>query len=81
MSGPKINGGMVWSNPISVILKADPVSSYTNHNRATLFIPSPIWDTSWPENNRPNFLVVNNFQPDTARPSITLSLPTTFNLF
>jgi len=46
MSGPKTNGGMVWSNPMIAILKADPVSSYTNHNKATLFMPSPIWETT-----------------------------------
>ena len=53
MSGPKTNGGMVWSNPITVILKADPVSSYTNHSSATLFMLSPIWEMAWPENSKP----------------------------
>ena len=69
MSGPKTNGGMVWSNPITAILKADPVSSYTNHSRATLFMLSPIWETTWPENSRPKFLVLSNSHPDPARPS------------
>ena len=77
MSGLKTNGGIVWSNPITVILKADPVSSYTNHNRATLFMLSPIWDTTWPENKRPKFLVLNSSHPDPARPFIALSLSAT----
>src|SRR5207237_4880867 len=77
MSGPKTNGGIVWSNPITVILKADPVSSYTNHSRATLFMLSPIWETAWPENRRPKFLVLSNSHPDPARHSIALSMSAT----
>src|SRR5438132_8393046 len=77
MSGPKTNGGIVWSNPITVILKADPVSSYTNHSRATLFMLSPIWETACPENRRPKLLVLSNSHPDPARPSIALSMSVT----
>src|ERR1044071_7772715 len=73
MSGPKTNGGMVWSNPITAILKADPVNSYTNHSRATLFMLSPIWEMAWPENSKLKFLVLSNSHPEPTRPSIALS--------
>jgi hypothetical protein len=71
--GLNIKGGIVWSNPTNVILNADPVSSYTNHNSATLFMPSPIWDTTWPENSRPKSLVLNKSHPDPVRSFTTLS--------
>ncbi len=40
--GPNSKGGMVWSNPTTVILRAEPVRVYTNQSRATLLRPSPI---------------------------------------
>src|SRR4029078_12248561 len=74
MSGPKTSGGIVWSSPINVILKADPVRSYTNHSRATLFMLSPIWDTALAENRRPKSRVLSKLHPDPAQPVIALSL-------
>ena len=42
MRGPNTNGGIVWSKPMTVILNAEPVNSYTNQRSATLFMLSPI---------------------------------------